>query len=90
MKLSNRTDLALIVETIKLIKYFIKGLVMKTVSEQEKAKSLLSLTEEDVNEASYKFIQGTIKSLAAGNHLDKMSDRQAKWFGDLYDKHFGD
>lgn len=66
-----------------------KAPAMKTVTEQEKASSLLSLTEEDVGEFAYKFVQGTVKRYHNGNMLHVMSDRQTTWFHDLYDKHFG-
>lgn len=63
--------------------------IMRVVSEQEKAVSLISLTEDDLDERSYSFVQGTLRRMHEGNHLDKMSEKQTKWFHDLYEKHFG-
>lgn len=61
---------------------------MKIVSEGEKAKMLLSLTRCDVSSASYNFLVNTVRNLAASGKLDTMSEKQQKWFDDLYDKHF--
>jgi hypothetical protein len=61
---------------------------MKTVSEQQKAKDLISLTEEDLGPLNHKFVQGTLKTFHQGDKLGVLSARQTNYFHDLWDKHF--
>ncbi len=62
---------------------------MKTVSLQEKVKQLCSLTQQDVSDSSYAFIQDTLRVRNENDSLDYLTDKQQKWFDDLYDTHFG-
>jgi hypothetical protein len=64
-------------------------LSMKTVSEQEKARLLRTLTKDDLGEASYNFVHGAVARYSIAENLAGMSEKQQKWFDDLYDKHFG-
>lgn len=61
----------------------------QVVSEQEKARRLLTLTEEDLGTSSYSFVSGTVARMSKHDILYTMTDRQRQWFDNLYDKHFG-
>jgi len=61
---------------------------MKVVSQQDKAKMLSALVgTEDVSITSSAFLrQACPKTIQLGS--DWMSEKQLKWFEDLYEQHF--
>mgnify|MGYP001585449496 CR=1 FL=1 len=61
---------------------------MKTISEQEKAEKLLTLTGPELGMAA-DFIKVTVANKLKYNALSSLSEKQQKWFDDLYDRHFG-